>query len=710
RFQDKFNLNMTAEAVQQFVDKLERLFFLENTRAEQELSRKSYGVGQKRSLFARLLFIKIKAFRPGKFLDRLSTLYRPFHNRFWFLVEGTVIVFGVAVLVVNAQHFSVDFAEIFHIGSLLAIILSVFIIVSLHELAHAVVCRYYGGAVKEFGFLLLYFQPCFYTDLSDAWLFKKKSHRLAVTWAGLYCQFILLAVAVLVWRVTVLGSFVNEMALIIATVCWVTLLFNFNPLIKLDGYYLLSDWVDIPNLRQKSFAYLGNLLKRRLLGWPIEGTLATTREKKIFIAYSILAIIYSTLLILCFLVIVGRFLVAKMGGWGLLLLTVALFVTLRSTLAGLARGLVRHVVYMKTLFKHPMRLAIHVVIFTGVVVILLGVPFPHRVSGDVTVQPIEEFTLLLNEYGLLERVHRCGGENPETKSSFLQMTSTEMAALDLVPLVKDGQNVRPGDTLAVVVSNQVTKEITTGLAELERLNRKLALLKAPPKKEEIAEADAQVRAAQARYEQLVRDMKRIEGLAEKKLTSREQLEAARSAVEVAEAELANRISRLELLKAPPKPEEEAVLLAEIEKQKARVDFLRTQQQAQSITAPIQGAVTTHRSDDKILSVVDNHQVELLVPVSDFDINLIEVGQNVKLKVRSYPNRTFTGRIVHVPKGATQRNGDSYFLVSVVVDNTDGLLRSGMTGYAKIEIGKSSLVGLIMRKLASVIRVEFWTWW
>jgi putative peptide zinc metalloprotease protein len=290
------------------------------------------------------------------------------------------------------------------------------------------------------------------------------------------------------------------------------------------------------------------------------------------------------------------------------------------------------------------------------------------------------------------------------------MTSTEMAALDIVPLVKDGQKVEPGDTLAVLVSNQVTQELTANMAELERLEKQLALLKAPPKKEEIAESEAQVRAAQARYDQLVRDMKRIEELAEKKLASREELEAARSAVEVAEAELANKTSSFELLKAPPKPEEEAVLQAEIEKQKARVDFLKTQQQAQSITAPIEGSVATHRSDDRILSVVDNHQVELTVPVSDFDINLIELGQDVNCKVRSYPNKTFTGRVVHIPKGATPMDDGSYFLVSVLVDNSEGMLRSGMTGYAKIEIGRSSLVSLIVRKLASIVRVEFWSWW
>lgn len=710
RFRTKFNLNITTEAVQQFVDKLEELFFLENARSEQELSRRSYSAGKRQSLFSRMLFVKVKAFSPGRFLDRLTALYRPFHSGFWFSVELLIIFLGLGLLIANSSYFYVDLVGIFHIGSLLAVVLSIFIIVSLHEFAHAVVCRYYGGEVKEMGFLLLYFQPCFYSDLSDAWLFKKKSQRLAVTWAGPFCQIIVLALAVLVWRVTVIGTFVNEVARIIAVVCWVTVLFNFNPLIKLDGYYLLSDWVDIPNLRKKSFAYLGNLFKRKLLGWLIAPIPVNAREKKVFLIYAILAVTYSSLLIFYVLLIVAGFLVAKMGGFGILLLFSVLFFTLKPTLNRLLRGFVQHLVFMKKLTKSPIRLAVHILIVMAAFALVFFVPFPHRVSGEVTVRPIEEFTLLLNEFGLLERMYRRGGADPETKSSYLQMTSTEMAALDLLPLVKDGHKVQPGDTLAVLVSNQVTKEIVANTALLQKYEGELALLKAPPKKEEVAETKAQVAVTQARYDQFVRDMKRIEELAEKNLASAGELETARSNVEVAKAELANKESRLQLLRAPPKPEEEAVLQAEIERQRARLDFLKAQQRAQSITAPIAGMIMASHTDGRILSVVNGRQVELLVPVSDFDINLVQLEQKVKLKVRSHPDRTFIGRVAHISKGATQTNGDSHFLVSVVVDNEDALLRSGTTGYAKIEIGRSSLAGLALRKVASIVRVEFWSWW
>jgi hypothetical protein len=109
-------------------------------------------------------------------------------------------------------------------------------------------------------------------------------------------------------------------------------------------------------------------------------------------------------------------------------------------------------------------------------------------------------------------------------------------------------------------------------------------------------------------------------------------------------------------------------------------------------------------------VVRNDVVELLVPVSDFDIALIEPDQPVKVKVRSYPDETFYGTVVRIPDVAVPLLDGNIFPVSVVVDNGQRHLRYGMTGYAKIETGEASLAGLAFRKLYSVLKVEFWSWW
>jgi hypothetical protein len=104
--------------------------------------------------------------------------------------------------------------------------------------------------------MLIYFQPAFYCNVSDAWLFPEKSRRLWVTFAGAYFEIFLWGLATLVWRVTDPGSFVNHFALVVTATSAFKMFLNLNPLIKLDGYYLLSDWLDVPNLRSKAVAYL----------------------------------------------------------------------------------------------------------------------------------------------------------------------------------------------------------------------------------------------------------------------------------------------------------------------------------------------------------------------------------------------------------------------------------------------------------------------
>ncbi len=122
----------------------------------------------------------------------------------------------------------------------------------LHESAHGLTCKHHGGEVHEMGFLLILFMPAFFCNVSDAWLFAEKRKRLAVTLAGGFFEIFLWSLAVFTWRATVQDSLVNYLAWLVVSVSGVRVLFNMVPFIKLDGYYILSDLFDIPNLRQRA--------------------------------------------------------------------------------------------------------------------------------------------------------------------------------------------------------------------------------------------------------------------------------------------------------------------------------------------------------------------------------------------------------------------------------------------------------------------------
>src|SRR5262249_25708288 len=115
-------------------------------------------------------------------------------------------------------------------------------VTTLHEFAHGLTCKHHGGEVHEVGFLFLFLMPCFYCNVSDAWLFREKSKRLWVTLAGGYCDLVLWALAVFAWRLTLPGGWPHYLAWVVLVVCGARVFFNFNPFLKLDGYYLLSDW------------------------------------------------------------------------------------------------------------------------------------------------------------------------------------------------------------------------------------------------------------------------------------------------------------------------------------------------------------------------------------------------------------------------------------------------------------------------------------
>ena len=181
------------------------------------------------------------------------------------------------------------------------------------------------------GFMLIFFMPAMYCNMSDAWLFPEKSRRLWVTFAGAYFELFLWAVATLIWRVTDPHTFVNYAALIIMATSGIKSFFNLNPLIKLDGYYLLSDYLDIPNLRSRAVGYVSAGIKR-LFGSSVEVKETTPRERRIYIVYGLLSLAY-TIFILSFIAMrFGGFLMGRIQAFGFIIFMGLIMIMFRNPL------------------------------------------------------------------------------------------------------------------------------------------------------------------------------------------------------------------------------------------------------------------------------------------------------------------------------------------------------------------------------------------
>ncbi|HWN67602.1 MAG TPA: hypothetical protein VNM90_08175, partial [Haliangium sp.] len=188
-----------------------------------------------------------------------------------------------------------------------ALLLGTFVVsLSIHELAHGLTTKAFGGQVPRMGAFLYYFLPAFYTDVSDAWTFPEKRHRALVILAGAYVTFVLCFVATISWRFIPPGTFASQ----VASAFMVMNLFGATrtliPFFKGDGYHLLSEALELPNLRPKSFGYAAAWLKRalRLSREPLPD--ATPREARVYLAYAVSTTVFSTALLLFMAYFVGR--------------------------------------------------------------------------------------------------------------------------------------------------------------------------------------------------------------------------------------------------------------------------------------------------------------------------------------------------------------------------------------------------------------------
>jgi putative peptide zinc metalloprotease protein len=178
---------------------------------------------------------------------------------------------------------------------------------AIHELGHAFACRRFGGECHELGIMLLVLVPTPYVDASSAWAFPNRWHRVFVGAAGMIVELFFAALCSIVWRNTNAAAYpllhqLSYNAMFIASVS--TLLFNANPLLRYDGYYILSDFLEIPNMRQKSSEYTLGLIKRHIFKVKPNQPLPPPGQRVWLFLYSISSGIYRLFVGLAIVVLV----------------------------------------------------------------------------------------------------------------------------------------------------------------------------------------------------------------------------------------------------------------------------------------------------------------------------------------------------------------------------------------------------------------------
>ncbi|MFZ4574022.1 MAG: PqqD family peptide modification chaperone [Phycisphaerales bacterium] len=245
-----------------------------------------------------LMYFKVRLFNPDLILSWLVPFFRPFINRWGFLLWMAWICAGLTQVVPRFSELTSGFGNTIA-PSNWGWLMVVFVVVKLiHESGHGLICKRFGGQVPEFGAMMLVLLPAPYVDASSAWSFASKWQRIAVGAGGMIFELALAAGAAFVWARTPDGSLLHQIAYnVLFTASISTVIFNANPLMRFDGYYMLSDLLEVPNLMQRSQQMLKFLALRNL--YDVRNANAPTgsvSEAFILIAYGIGAMIYRVVL------------------------------------------------------------------------------------------------------------------------------------------------------------------------------------------------------------------------------------------------------------------------------------------------------------------------------------------------------------------------------------------------------------------------------
>ncbi|MDA2927344.1 efflux RND transporter periplasmic adaptor subunit [Acidobacteria bacterium AH-259-G07] len=746
RAEEKFGAPLTQDTLEQFIEKLRRLGLLETEGAE--FGHQKHRRGRIRG---HPLYLRLKAFDPDRLFDRLIHKVRFFFTSYFLAFSAVAILLAFVITLSNWEEIGRDLLSLYRLQALLLAWLTILLVTTAHEFAHGLTCKHYGGEVHEMGFMLLFFMPAFYCNVSDAWLFPERSKRLWVTFAGAYFEIFLWGLATVIWRVTEPGTWVNSLALVVMATSGIKTLFNLNPLIKLDGYYLLSDYLEVPNLRQRAFSYVGAGIKR-LWGRAMQGMQeATPRERRIYLTYGLLAGAYSFLLLGFIALKFGGFLIGRYQGLGFLLFTVLLMTIFRKPLK---KAFSKPPALRKMVTSMKGRPAKITVLAAVLALLLLG-RMELKVSGEFTVLPTQNADVRAEVEGIIEEVH-----------------------------VDEGDLVKEGHLIARLSDRDYRVEFQKIQAEIHEKRAKLKMLKMGPRREEIELARNEVETAKTRQEHawkrydeakrmhverlpgaeatvekaeerlsyardyldmfkdlleakaisrleirkaeeqiVVREKELEEARAELEILLADDLAEVREVLAVAEKELEEAEGRLTILLAGSRPEEIKATEAEIARLEAQRRYLEGQLKLVRVLSPSSGVITTPKLKEKIGQhvkkgdlIAEVHELKTIraeIPISEKEIADVKVGQMVVLKARAYPKKSFHGKVTSIApmaRAEDEGRGGRTILVTTELDNPSLFLKSEMTGNAKIYCGKRRIFDLMTRGFTRYIRVEFWSWW
>lgn len=259
--------------------------------------------------FRNMLRWEVGIWDPDKFLDRTIDRMRWLFHPSLAIAVALGLLWSLWLVFVNRDRVSFDPIHLLGFGGqgdaaqgIIFLIVVLTIVGAVHELGHAYACKHFGGEVHRMGAMLLYFGPCFFVDVSHSMLFENRWNRIWVAMGGIYFESFITIAAAALWWMTPPELAINDFAYRVMMMGLILgVVMNLNPLLKFDGYFVLSDMLQIAELREKSLRYVKDLVRRPFRrAAPPEDRVIGMRRKRAYIVYGLLSFAYSYTVIVCF--------------------------------------------------------------------------------------------------------------------------------------------------------------------------------------------------------------------------------------------------------------------------------------------------------------------------------------------------------------------------------------------------------------------------
>jgi putative peptide zinc metalloprotease protein len=382
---------------------------------------------KRRAVFMNLFAIRFRGVDPDRVFTAVDRFFKPLVG--WKVLAAVFVAALVALslLVIRWDRFSAQLPtmqEFFTLSNVLWMLALTGVIKVLHEFGHGLTLKRFGGECRELGLMLLIFTPTLYCRTSDAWLIESRWRRAAIDAAGMYVEIVVAGLASLVWFATEPGL-ANSLALNVIFLCTVgTIVFNGNPLMRFDGYYLLGDLIDVPNFGQTADGLMREFVKKHLLGIDPPHDPHRARRAGWYVAYAAASWVYRWTVTLTILAFLNQFLephrLDSVGGTLAVLSLAGMFLQPAAKLVRLARS---PGAGERVNFRRASKAAAVAAALVGAFFFL---PLPYRVHCRLELTPHEARNVYVETPGTLAEVFFRPGTRVEADAVLAKLENHEV--------------------------------------------------------------------------------------------------------------------------------------------------------------------------------------------------------------------------------------------------------------------------------------------